>query len=964
MKEQPSFTDKYMRNGTHHSFFFTLYFHLANSLTTADANYNITVLKFKKGQTPDPGDSNELFNITVDRVGQNMVGFMSFKDSKCTWTDTCPAPPNATNSVINLNTPSVGGTISSATFLPNAFNSINSPLRFILSSPSGVDTTAFDEVSELLINAVPVDPGRINIDQNGRGITVQQDLSSGLNTIYLKAYDDAGRPLYFEEFIWAGNMDFTVEVLDRQTGLSVTEPVDIKIFLAEAQHVSSVATSTSGSATFSNIPDRTIIVEATSESGLNGSSGGVPSSGVITVYLGGAFPISSEKNLDFEAGLSGWENEGDAGAAAVVPHVETRRKLGTGSGNNDLELRTIGEGEQYVHHQFMPAQGVTNVKLRYRFQTDEIPGGFFGSEYNDYFSVRISGAVDHVGESNSMNGLGLPAFLPGGFTEWREANLAISGGDSVIQVDAVVANVADGEFDAKVVIDFIEEVSNEVKPFHLAWDSGNGGILVDYEVLGQGPLAVATNIQLYWSTGERLADVIGEPFGSVNVPAGTNPGWHGGSNVQVTTLAPDSVTHVVAVSGSAIKALPDVVVRGGRNANLNVVTPLMFSIIKGGLRAAGQSIAEISSTARTPEDQARAMFNNLVETGVATQLNIYRDPGDAVIRVYERLTAGLPKSQIIAMSASIQSQMAVEINNQGPSNVSRHCGDPAKLCVVDVGAALLPDNSRFIGFVGQLIKTFPGGNFIDERGTNGCYHLELGSEGASAKPTVFPECLARDSRQGICINKNECLSMTGKEPVPNPFNDPTPNCYRYVADVQCCVDRVAPPEEPPCAQAEEPFGGVFLDYMKLAEGYVGAYPYASLEGGNPTVGYGHKLTDDEVDSGAFNGGLTKEAAEALLIQDIQLRVPQAIQVYNNAQGQGAFDSAPLWGKRMLVDKVFQTGAGGLAQFVKMMKAIADEDKDTAVKEMLTSYINTSGVRVWDYGRRTKFVNNVLDDCQT
>jgi len=53
------------------------------------ANYNITVLKFKKGQTPDPGDSNELFNITVDMVGQDMVGSMSFKDSKCTWTDVC-----------------------------------------------------------------------------------------------------------------------------------------------------------------------------------------------------------------------------------------------------------------------------------------------------------------------------------------------------------------------------------------------------------------------------------------------------------------------------------------------------------------------------------------------------------------------------------------------------------------------------------------------------------------------------------------------------------------------------------------------------------------------------------------------------------------------------------------------------------------------------------------------------------
>lgn len=55
----------------------------------SDADYNITILKFKKGQTPDPGDSNELLNITVAKIGDNMVGSLSFNEDKCTWTDTC-----------------------------------------------------------------------------------------------------------------------------------------------------------------------------------------------------------------------------------------------------------------------------------------------------------------------------------------------------------------------------------------------------------------------------------------------------------------------------------------------------------------------------------------------------------------------------------------------------------------------------------------------------------------------------------------------------------------------------------------------------------------------------------------------------------------------------------------------------------------------------------------------------------
>jgi len=165
-----------------------------------------------------------------------------------------------------------------------------------------------------------------------------------------------------------------------------------------------------------------------------------------------------------------------------------------------------------------------------------------------------------------------------------------------------------------------------------------------------------------------------------------------------------------------------------------------------------------------------------------------------------------------------------------------------------------------------------------------------------------------------------------------------------------------------CATEQDPFGGIFLEYMKLAEGWVGIYPYPSLEGGNPTVGYGHKLTDDEVASATFSEGLSKEAAEALLITDIEERVPQAIQVYNNAQGPGAYDSAPLWGKRMLVDKVFQTGSGGLAKFVNMMKAIAEKDKEKAVEEMLTYYENEDGVLIADTGRRIKFVDMVLNDC--
>ena len=154
----------------------------------------------------------------------------------------------------------------------------------------------------------------------------------------------------------------------------------------------------------------------------------------------------------------------------------------------------------------------------------------------------------------------------------------------------------------------------------------------------------------------------------------------------------------------------------------------MVDIIKDGLRAAGQTSATITSTARTPADQARAMFQNLVNpsntvaTNIVNQLNLYAPPGDAVVNSFATAVVGLTLAQINAMSAAIQATMEAEINNQGPSNVSRHCADPAIVSVVDVGASAFnaTNGNLFVGSVSARTS-----RFIDERGTNGAFHLEL-----------------------------------------------------------------------------------------------------------------------------------------------------------------------------------------------------------------------------------------------
>jgi hypothetical protein len=141
-----------------------------------------------------------------------------------------------------------------------------------------------------------------------------------------------------------------------------------------------------------------------------------------------------------------------------------------------------------------------------------------------------------------------------------------------------------------------------------------------------------------------------------------------------------------------------------------------------------KSVATITSTARTPADQARAMFQNLVNAAnpiavnVANQLALYAPPGDAVINTFVSQIQNLTYQQIIQNQTAIRAAMEQEINNQGPSNVSRHCADSTQTCVVDVGAGVFnaSNGALFVNAVQGRVA-----HFIDETGSNGCYHLEL-----------------------------------------------------------------------------------------------------------------------------------------------------------------------------------------------------------------------------------------------
>ena len=646
------------------------------------------------------------------------------------------------------------------------FNALTTPLKFSLSGTEFLQDLA--EV-KLFINGNPVPSTNLTIEPNL--ITATSVLVDGKNDIAFSAVDIIGRPLYFNTTLWAGAQTIRVDIFD-QYGSTLLEPVEVRASLSDDQSIFVQAETITGSIIFQNVPNRTILIQAAAGKNLFGFIGITGSQGYVQLRMMGINPPSSIDNNDFSLGTEGW-NIGTA-PVQILPHNEAVQSGDTPKGtsnqtenektirpnqrdkgsipisdlppisqslldagaksivDNDLILVTSGEGEQSISRAFNTKSGTTAVRIRYRFVTTEVPGGYFGSQYNDYFrvSLRSQKAGGFAGESNSMNGLGLAAFhYASGSTDWRNVILQVDKGGDVIQVDVGVANVGDGAYDSAVIIDFVEEVIDQVRP-SITWNNIQGGINLSYLIVN-GQLNQDMEINVYWANGTTYSNRLGNPIFTYNISAGTPEGSYGPIHINGNLLADDpaGVTHLIAASSeTSVGSLTDVTVNYGANANAGAVWARTLDIIKDSLRAAGQRSATITSTTRSPGDQARAMFQNLVNpafpvsTNVVNQLNLYSASGDMVINVFVQMTQGLTRQQILQNQTVIRAAMEQEINNQGPQNVSRHCGDPAQRNVVDIGASVFNANNiqLFINAIQRRVNYY-----LDERRNNGCIHIEV-----------------------------------------------------------------------------------------------------------------------------------------------------------------------------------------------------------------------------------------------
>ncbi|HEX6292894.1 MAG TPA: hypothetical protein VFZ66_27170 [Herpetosiphonaceae bacterium] len=132
----------------------------------------------------------------------------------------------------------------------------------------------------------------------------------------------------------------------------------------------------------------------------------------------------------------------------------------------------------------------------------------------------------------------------------------------------------------------------------------------------------------------------------------------------------------------------------------------------------GNAAATITSTYRRPEDQARAMYNNIGKKGVAHQRGLYGPAGNEVISVYERsLAAGKTRAEILA-------DMAAAIEQIGAGLVSKHSGDHSVLGVIDIDPISIANHAAFLEAIKAAIKDRLISNFLQPP-KDPAYHIEI-----------------------------------------------------------------------------------------------------------------------------------------------------------------------------------------------------------------------------------------------
>jgi hypothetical protein len=151
------------------------------------------------------------------------------------------------------------------------------------------------------------------------------------------------------------------------------------------------------------------------------------------------------------------------------------------------------------------------------------------------------------------------------------------------------------------------------------------------------------------------------------------------------------------------------------NARAEDVTPYSVAVVKDILRAAKLQRALVSSTARSPREQARVMFNNCEKYGAEAQKKLYARAGDQVIDAYVQAKAAGKTPDDVKLA------METKIKEIGPTSVSRHASDPKVLNVFDLAPSSIKDKVAFE----HAVKADKRVAYFLVPPTDPGYHLEI-----------------------------------------------------------------------------------------------------------------------------------------------------------------------------------------------------------------------------------------------
>lgn len=159
-----------------------------------------------------------------------------------------------------------------------------------------------------------------------------------------------------------------------------------------------------------------------------------------------------------------------------------------------------------------------------------------------------------------------------------------------------------------------------------------------------------------------------------------------------------------------------------------IVSNYSMQVIKMALKESGMSHAVITSTIRTPLDQATILYRN-AKKDYQTQFNMYRPPGQEVLKVY-KANINKSKDDII----KLMKEKIIDLSSKG-ENVSRHCVSPAeykKLNIIDIGVgstSKVSKNYNAVKFTKALESLKKDGfisKYIDEtKISNQAWHIEI-----------------------------------------------------------------------------------------------------------------------------------------------------------------------------------------------------------------------------------------------